>query len=224
MKTAKLLCLGVLGAAAVVAAGEAAAAPKKHFKLGKTINLGCAIASGGDVVNTYTIKNTSGATIPKGRAIDWKTSAGPKGAVHKGRHNLEKDLGAGATVDVIANWLSGKECTASFNAGLPDLSPVSASFEGGGKVKVTIKNLNPWVDAPPAVTRIETMDCSHIGKAVEAVSSSASAVGAGKSIVVTVDAKNVPGGYLRATADATNKVIEGDEKNNVLDQASSCIK
>ena len=219
MKTT--LTSGFLASALVLAllAPEAPAAATERIvlNLGTAVPLQCQNpGSQQDVAKTPVIKNTTGATIPKSHLIRWATNSGDKGEIH-----LEADLAPGATVIGQGGAGNGYQCSATFQS-MPDLVPWKAEWQGTSALKVEVKNLDPWVPTDGSVVRVQVMSCS--GAVLQAYDSAPLAIAGGQVKAVTVPATFVPGkAYLRITADATTKVLERNEVNNVMDGSGSCI-
>ena len=219
MKT--ILTAGLVASTLALAlfAPEAPAAAKERIAL----NLGTAVAiqcqnpgSSQDVEKTPVIKNTTGVAIPKGHTVRWSTNGG-----EKGQFVLDADLAPNATVLGHGGAGNGYQCSANFES-MPDLVPSKIEWQGTTSVTVDVKNLDPWIAANASVTRLEVMSCA--GQVLQSYDSAPLAIAKGETKSITFPAKYVPGkAYLRITADATTKVLERNEVNNVSDGSGSCV-
>jgi subtilase family serine protease len=84
------------------------------------------------------------------------------------------------------------------------------------------ENRSAHITSMPDLTRLEVMSCS--GQVLQKYESAPIAIPKNQVRSVTFPATFVPGkAYLRVTADATLKVLERNETNNVYDGSGSCI-
>jgi len=151
--------------------------------------------------------------------VQWKASGGDHGAV-----TLENDLLPGKTVQGLGQAGQNYTCTADFSAGHPDLKIKSAQWGANNTVTVQVQNLNVFTAAGPSVTRLQVKNCSF--NVLATVDSPEVAIGKGetKTLTFNVPANVVSGNnFFYIKADATAKVFEKDENNNVFDAAGSCI-
>jgi len=186
-------------------------------QLGSTVDLQCSNpGSSQDVSKTPIIKNTSGAALKKDYLVFWRTNSGDKGSFR-----LDADLAPNGTVLAHGGPGNGYTCTANILS-RADLVPTTAVWQGTTAVKVDVSNLDPWIAAEASTVRLEVMACS--GQVLQSYDSAPLTFAKNEAKSLTFNAKFVPGKtYLRVTADATSKVLERNEKNNVLDGASSCV-
>ena len=206
-----------LACAILVPETNAAATERQPLQIGTAVDLQCTNpGSSQDVAKTPIIKNTSGAMLKKDYLVWWRTNSGDKGYFR-----LSADLAPGATVKAQGAPGNAYSCTANILS-RPDLVPVNAQWQGTTAVKVDVSNLDPWIAADSSTIRLEVMACS--GQVLQTYDSAPLGFAKGEAKSVTFNAKYVPGKtYLRVTADATAKILELNEKNNVLDGASSCV-
>jgi hypothetical protein len=164
------------------------------------------------------ITNNTGFVIPKGRVVDWKTDDGDKGSI-----TLTEDLADGASVNGAGTQSKAYTCSASFNAGDPDLVVRSAVWEST-EVKLQIKNGNQFAAAGPSVTRVTFFKCN--GSLIGTADSPAVAVAKGetKAISIPTPANFKPEGktFLLVKADAKKAVTESNEDNNDWDGKRAC--
>jgi hypothetical protein len=170
-----------------------------------------------DVAKTPILKNTTGSVIPKGKILRWRSTDGDYGSVQ-----LQSDLAPGAVVRGLGDAGNGYQCTASFSAGAPDLTIVSAKWTTATTVAVQVRNLNAFAGAAPSVVRVQSMSCSGLQLAAKDSAEIALAKGETKTVILSVPAWTGKS-YLRVTADATKKVWESNEGNNVSEDMGSCV-
>ena len=205
--------------AAFVSTGTTATAKERQaIVLGTAVPIQCTNpGSSQDVAKTPSLINTTGIAIPAGQMLFWKTNGSDPG----GSIRLTAALQPGASVMVQGGAGNGYTCTASF-ARMPDLMPSKVQWQGNSSLAVDVTNTDPWVMADPAVMRVEIMSCS--GDVLQKYDSAPVALGKGEKKSLVFPATFVPGkAYLRVTADATKKVMEHSETNNVYDGSGSCI-
>jgi hypothetical protein len=205
--------------AAVVGAPRQANAElvRPVFNFGTPISLECANAgSHQDVAKTPIIKNTSGAAVAAGRTLFWKSNDGDYGSL-----KLQSDLAPGATVSAIGKPGNAYSCTSHFLTS-PDLTIKKAAFSTSTSASIEVQNLDAWVAAGPSVVRIEVVSCS--GPVLASIDTAPLAMAKGEVKAMTVPFGATSGKkYLRVRADATGKVFERDEKNNLWDDMNTCI-
>ena len=223
MKTIRVAALFAVGfaAAALAPTTPAAAETVRHrINIGTDVPLQCAPGAPGAKGGWNTnVTNTTGATIPKGVRIDWVTSN--QDPIHN-HFVLAADLPPGGQAPSPGGSGPGYTCTAKMSS-MADLVPWKAEWQANNSsVKVEVKDLDPWVAAEPSVARVEVMSCG--GQVLQTYDSVPFTVAKGSIASVTIPATFVPGKtYLRLTVDATSKVLERSETNNVMDASGSCI-
>jgi hypothetical protein len=170
-----------------------------------------------DVAKNPIIKNTSAATIKAGKTIAWKATDGDKGSM-----KLLADLPVNGTVTVSGVAGNGYTCSASFMSSA-DLTISSASLGANNQALFTIQNLDPWVDAPPQVVRFEVVECSS-NKVLASLDTAEFPMTkmSGKSFSLSISPSSGKR-YVRVKADATGKVGEFNEQNNVYASMDSCV-
>ena len=219
MKKIVVSGLLALGFAAIALSPETSASAKDRIaiQLGSSVSLGCQNpGSSQDVEKTPIIKNTTGVKLDKGHIIWWHTNGG-----ETEHFALAADLLPGATTLGSGGPGNGYSCTANIFS-MPDLIPSKVEWLGTTALKVDVKNLDPFVPSEAAVTRLEVMSCS--GDVLQTYDSAPMTFAKNEAKTITFPAKFVPGkAYLRITADATKKVLERNETNNVYDGSGSCV-
>jgi hypothetical protein len=222
---AHLSVLGALAAAAALAPSGALAQIRSSdlgtLQLGTSVSLQCSNpGSHQDVAKTPSIKNSSVAAIPKGKVLSWKSSDGDSGSI-----TLQNDLAPGASVSGLGKAGQVYTCTASFNAGYPDLTVKSATWSNQTTVTASVANLNKWFDSKAVVVRAEVVRCDNSAVARTGDSTAVAVpTGATKSVTITVPAGSYAGKtFLRVTADATKLQIEAAENNNTFGSLSNCV-
>ena len=171
-----------------------------------------------DVAKNPAIHNNLRVTVPKGTVIQWKSSDGDHGAV-----TLESDLLPGKQVQALGQPGQNYTCTADFPPGHPDLTIKSGQWGPSNTVTVQVQNLNPFAAAAASVTRVEVKSCSSF-TVVAKQDSAEVPIGKGETKTLTFTMPpNTGSVFLRVTADATSKVLEKSEANNVSDAAGTCV-
>lgn len=169
-----------------------------------------------DVEKSPELKNTTGKTIPKGTTLRWKATDGDTGTV-----KLTSSLAPNGTVAVSGSAGNAYSCTANFSAGPPDLQPAGFVKTRGTLAK--IRNNNTFFSAGASAIKVEVVECGSLEVLSSAVSG-AKEVAAGGFGYYPIPALQSDDHFYRITADATGKVREGDEKNNVWANTDQCIK
>jgi hypothetical protein len=134
---------------------------------------------------------------------------------------LAKELAVNATV--LLGGGSAATCTASFQAGFPDLVVTAADWTDANTASVTIRNANPWIGVPATVTRVSSNSCMQgLVKSVD-VPTAAIAKGATLTVTAALPKPTTPGAFFVAGwADATTLVHESSEVNNVYANSNIC--
>ena len=212
----KLIALSFLAAvAAVVPAAPRAEAQIATGPLtiaGVPISVACKNpGSSQDVAKTPSLTNTTSYTIPKGRTLTWKSSDGDFGS-----HKLEADLLPGATVKAMGKPGNGYTCTGTYLA-YPDLRVASFTASGSGYT-VKIQNLDKHAASTGSTVKIEFLSCST-NAVVGVAQGTAPGVLAGGIANALVTASKPGKVYMRITADAAKKIVEGNEANNTFTES-----
>ena len=224
--TVKAGCSVFVGAALVALLGGASREANAQIRIppgafagvGTEIKLACSNpGSQQDVAKTPILKNTTGATIPKGYSVSWSSSDRDGGTI-----KLAADLPVNAEIRGQGKPGQAYSCTSSFFT-RPDLVIKKATFQGASSASFELANVDPFVDAGKSIARVEVVSCSN-----NAVLASAEtwgvAVAKGESVPLTLSFSPTSGKrYLRVRADAKASVSERIETNNVWDSQNSCL-
>lgn len=224
--TVKAGCSMFVGAALVALLGGASRDANAQIRinpgtiaaLGTEIQLACSNpGSRQDVGKTPILKNTTGATIPKGYSVSWMASDGDGGTI-----TLAADLPVNAEIRGQGKPGQAYRCTSSFFT-KPDLVIKKAAFQGASSASFELANIDPFVDAGKSIARVEVVSCSS-NAVLASAETSGVAVTKGQSVPLTLSFSPTSGKrYLRVRADANSAVYERSETNNVWDTQNSCL-
>ena len=173
------------------------------------VSLGCQGMGASDVRHRgHEIKNTAGATIPKGTVVRWTSS--DKGS---GNVTLAADLAPNATIDVIeSGQTNGYTCTASFSPGNADYVVASVAWTGPSSARIVVKNQNAFADAPATTVALATKKCLTTLVARQVVK--VDAIPKGGSRTLDIGAVSHAGDYLEATVNPGGEQPESNKTNN----------
>ena len=196
---------------------DVSAKERQAINLGTNVDMDCKNpGSPQDAAKTPFLINNTGVTIPKGQILSWESTTNEKGTV-----KLDADLKPGESVVGHGGAGNFYTCKAHFSR-MPDLQPTKVTWQGTSSLMVNVTNMDAWVSTEPSIVRVEIMSCS--GDVLQSYDSAPAAYAKGETKSLTFPAKYVPGkAYLRVTADASKKVLEHSETNNVYDGSGSCV-
>jgi len=202
----------LLAVACLPASAGAEAQPKSGTKAvsGPAIALECRGPGLSEhAYRDHIIKNTSTFELPRGTRVFWRASNGGSGMAL-----LDAELLPGATVRVTeAGRTKGYACTARFYAGSADLAIRAIQWAGATTASLEIVNLNPWVDAPASVLKLQAFKCRSTE--VSSVDSPVGVIERAGVRTLTLKISKSGADYLQATANATETFAEDDRLNNV---------
>jgi hypothetical protein len=197
--------LGLLGSAA------AAEPPKAGTKAvsGPAITLGCKGPGPSELsYRDHVLKNTTRHELLPGTRVFWTTNNGGSGIAL-----LDTHLAPEATFRVRESGRTkGYACTARFYAGSADLAIRLVQWTDATTASVEVVNLNPWVDAPASVLKLQALKCP--ATEVVRVSLPVGAIERAGVRVLTPSIAQDGADYLLATANATNTFTEDETLNN----------